>query len=90
MILVGCDFTVSANRPRKLPWARLADCDTFTVLRDDNSIIVDADYNGERFTVFDRIIRHDEIIPTVRLYLDVHGRRKNLNDAPTMVIRKIA
>jgi hypothetical protein len=90
MILVGNGFTESANRPRKLSWAQLAGSDKFVVLRDDKSIIVDADYKGERFTVFDRIIRHDEIIPTVRLYLDVHGRRKTLNDAPAMIIRSIA
>jgi len=81
----GCKYSV-----KKFEWAKCRG--PFQVLRKDGGVIVDAKIdNAMRYHVstYGGIISRDEIIPTVRLYLNAQRIRKTLADAPVMLIKGV-
>jgi hypothetical protein len=96
MKLVYPGYEEKRKNARFKGWAGAMDSTHFVVWRDNGDIIVDAIPNGTRdyavrFNGGDvvRIIPREQIVPTVRLYLDAQRLRKKLNVADVMFITPV-
>jgi hypothetical protein len=89
MILTSADGIQQARWAKRFIWPTRAP--RFTVSHPDGSLIVDALIDGLTHGSYlvsvcgkQRVITREEVIPTVRLFLDVSKRRKQQN---TLTIR---
>jgi hypothetical protein len=81
----GCEHSV-----KKFKWPECTG--PFLVFRNNGTLVVDAQVgDAKRYHVstFDGIIEPEDVVPTVRLYLNVQRLRKTLSDAPVMVIKGV-
>jgi hypothetical protein len=91
LVCNGCEQC--ASWPNKFNWAGIAESGDFTVFHKGNRK-VSAQWTGGVVRVSldgapDRVIPAEDIVPTVRLYLNARKRRKILADAPVMFIRDV-
>lgn len=91
MQLVCSDYTETRKNARFKGWNKAKESD-FTVLRADASPIADIQWGNAsiyRLAIGStmRYIPRNDVIPTVRLYLDAQRLRKRLDIAETIYIR---
>jgi|WetSurMetagenome_2_1015567.scaffolds.fasta_scaffold174906_2 hypothetical protein len=96
MKLVYPGYEEKRKNARFKGWAGAMESTHFVVWRDNGDIIADVALNGNsdyavRFNGGDvvRVIPREQIVPTVRLYLDAQRLRKKLSVADVMFITPV-
>lgn len=93
MKLVCSGSVESAKRAAKFDWSKAIASPWFVVLRDNDDPIANVEWgNGNHCMTLGekrRIIPRNEVIPTVRLYVDVQKRRGTLDFADLMHIQPV-
>ncbi|MFA5344810.1 MAG: hypothetical protein WC315_00850 [Candidatus Omnitrophota bacterium] len=95
MKLVCSGYTEERRSARFKGWANALASPRFTILRADDTPIVDCDMGTMAITTYTvsleghpaRTISRKDIQPTARLYCDAQRLRKSIGTAPLMLIR---